>query len=200
MKNYVAVILAAGASSRMGEPKQLLTYDGHTFLQRALSIAKTLFNDRLIVVFGANASAIIEGSDLNETRFVINKDWADGMGSSIREGVRACMISFPAADAIIFITVDQPFLSSSHLAHIISRHEETGKPIVTSTYENTVGIPALFARTYFQALEKLHGDKGAKEIIKGNSDDAVSVEFRGGGVDIDTPAQYQDLVRNKTGS
>ena len=91
------------------------------------------------------------------------------------------------------MTVDQPFVNSEHLSALIKSHEESGKPIVASSYQDAVGIPALFDQTFFKDLLNLETDKGARDIIRSHDQQVAKLALPGGEIDIDTPAQYASL-------
>jgi len=188
------VILAAGESARMGEPKQLLAYRRTTLLQHAIDTACSIHKAPVIVVLGAHAAQIRTELDDPRVLVVTNADWHDGMGGSLRMGLSALLGAQPDVSAAIFMLCDQPHVSPATLAQLIATHERTGFAIVSSEYDGTLGVPALFAREMFQQLLALRGSEGARQIIRGLRDDAIGVPFHDGAVDIDTPADYARLT------
>jgi molybdenum cofactor cytidylyltransferase len=186
-----AVILAAGGSSRFGEPKQLLTFHGETLVRRAMRVATEAGCSPVVVVVGESGPAIRE--ELRETSAVVveNPKWQRGLGTSIRTGVDYLSDS---TDAVVLLTCDQPLLDSTIVADLIAQHERTGKPIVASRYANTLGVPALFDRSCFAALLSLPDDSGAKSLIAARSDEVASVPFEEGAIDIDTREDFQRLT------
>lgn len=186
-KGDVAItILAAGASRRMGRPKQLLMYEGTTLLRRAANIAVDTGCGPVIVVVGEHAELMDDellGLDLEAIR---NEEWRNGMSSSIRCGVSAVQTRCEIA-ALLFMVCDQPLVSAGLLREMIALHR-TGQAIVACRYADTIGVPALFARDYWDELLTLRGDRGAKAIIEVHRDRAEIVEFPGGERDIDTLA------------
>ena len=186
------VILAAGESTRMGEPKQLLAYRGTTLLQHTIETARTLAAP-IVVVLGAHAAQIRE--QLGESGVLIgeNPAWRDGMGGSLRAGLSALLDAHPDTDTAIFLLCDQPFLSTEILNELIATHARTGSLIVASKYNDTLAAPALFARELFPELLALHSTGGAQQIIRKHRDHAVGISFPGGAIDLDTRADYQSL-------
>lgn len=190
MKQYGIILLAAGGSSRMGRPKQLLPYNGKTLVQRALDTAQAALRKPVVIVTGAR-NEIVEPD--NMVYIVHNKDWKEGIASSIRTGLMAALKSDARLDAVIFIVCDQPHMTSTLLKELIEVHGATGKEIVASSYSGTVGVPALFGKPFFDRLMELRGDEGAKKIILQNPDSVALVDFPRGEIDIDTAGDYQAL-------
>jgi molybdenum cofactor cytidylyltransferase len=196
MENIGIIILAAGSSSRFGDVKQLSFYQDKTFIRYAVSIAKEV-EKNVIVVLGANAEKVKKEIEDIDVFTVFNKDWEEGISSSIRLGLSALLKSQPNAEAAIFMVCDQPFVSSSLLNKLVTKHEETKKQIIASAYQGTIGTPVLFGKTFFSALLVLKGEIGAKKIIVQNMDSTVTISFPLGYVDIDTKEDYEDLQKNK---
>jgi molybdenum cofactor cytidylyltransferase len=186
-----AVILAAGGSSRFGEPKQLLTFHGETLVRRAVRVATEAGCSPVVVVVGESGPAIRE--ELRETSVVVveNPKWQRGLGTSIRTGVDYLTDS---TDAVVLLTCDQPLLDSTIVADLVAQHERTGKPIVASRYANTLGVPALFDRSCFDDLLALPDESGAKSLIAARPNDIASIAFEDGAIDIDTREDFQRLT------
>ena len=191
--NTGIVILAAGESSRMGAPKQLLTYHGTTLLQHAIDTARELDDAAVVAVLGAHAEQILPQLDAHDILVVENPDWPAGMGGSLRTGLRALLDEHPDISAVIFLLCDQPLLSATTLENLVAAHESTGSAIVASEYDGILGVPALFTRTFFPDLLALEGAAGARQIIWTHRAHAIGVPFSEGAVDIDTPADYARL-------
>jgi molybdenum cofactor cytidylyltransferase len=185
------IILAAGASSRLGRPKQNLLFNGQTLLQSALQAAQESKCEPVLVVMGANADQIVLTADAN---VLYNKDWSEGMASSIRIAISG-LEKYTAVINVILMLCDQPFVSVALLNALIDKQAETGKPIVACAYNGTTGVPALFDRALFTELLLLHGREGAKKIINAHPEQVAVVAFEQGGIDIDTPADYELLTR-----
>ncbi|MGZ8559497.1 MAG: nucleotidyltransferase family protein [Chitinophagaceae bacterium] len=185
--------MAAGASSRFGRPKQLLSYHGKSLLEHTVDTASDADANPVIVVLGANAALLEKVIEEKKVHIVVNKDWNEGMASSIRCGLNTLLQIAPSSDAVILMVCDQPFVSPSLLNELIATQKNTGKPIVSCQYENTFGPPALFYKTIFADLLILKGDAGARKIVVQRSNDTATVLFARGNIDIDTEADYQGL-------
>ena len=195
MKKYGIIILAAGGSTRMGVIKQLLPYNGKTLIQHAVDTAQGALSQPVVVVTGAR-NDIFEPD--NSVYMTHNAAWQEGIASSIRSGLNAILKMEPGLDAVIFLVCDQPHISATLLKELIDAHEVGGKTIVASAYADTVGIPALFHKSFFDTLQQLKGDEGAKRIIMQNPDGVAVVDFPQGNIDIDTEADYQELKGGPT--
>lgn len=182
---------------RMGRPKQLLTYDGHTFLRKAAEVAAASVCRPLLVVLGAYADQLHSEIDDLPTQQVVNTRWAEGMGSSIRAGLEALDLcdQKSVTDSVVLMLCDQPFVTAAVINNLVTTFRSNSKGIVASEYGGIVGVPALFAREYFAALVSLSGTAGAKQIIAAHTSDVVSVPFPQGIRDIDTPEEYLQLQR-----
>jgi molybdenum cofactor cytidylyltransferase len=178
----------------MGRPKQLLPYKGKSLLEHTVDIANDSVAEPVIVVIGSNAALLEKEIDEKKVHIEENKEWKEGMASSVRCGITALMRIAPAVDAVIIMVCDQPFVSPELLNELIARQKNTGKPIVTSQYENAIGPPALFYKTIFHELLRLKGDAGARKIIEQRKDDVATVSFKQGNVDIDTEADYKTIL------
>ncbi|HYK45607.1 MAG TPA: nucleotidyltransferase family protein [Parafilimonas sp.] len=185
--------MAAGASERLGEPKQLLMHKGSSLLKHAVTEAVRSNAEQVIVVLGANADIIVNELDENEAHIVINTGWEEGMASSVRTGINALLEISAAVDAAILMPCDQPYVSASLLNELISKQEETGKRIIACDYGEALGPPSLFQKDLFSELLMLEGDAGARKIIEKHGDDVATVLFRKGSVDIDTKDDYEAL-------
>ena len=188
------IVLAAGSSSRMGRPKQLLSYNGKTLLEFTVDIAIDSVADPVILVLGANASLIEKVIDRKKIEIVENKNWNEGMASSIRIGIEKLLQVSPSADSTILMVCDQPFISASLLNNLVSAHKTTGKSIVTCYYQNVIGPPTLFHKTIFPELLNLKGDTGARKIVEKHITAVETVRFDEGIIDIDTEADYKALL------
>jgi molybdenum cofactor cytidylyltransferase len=194
--NIGVVILAAGSSSRLGKPKQLLEFNGKSLLQHSIDEATNSNASAVIIVLGDNADSISKEVDKNKAHIVRNSEWEEGMASSVRNGLSTLQRILPSTDAVIFMVCDQPYVSASLINELINRQKETGKGIVTSSYGEAIGPPALFHESLFNELMRLKGDAGARKIIQQHSDDVATVLFTKGKIDIDTNEDYEALKRS----
>lgn len=177
----------------MGRPKQLLPYKGKSLLEHAVDMANDADANPVIVVLGANAALLEKEIDEKKVHIVENKEWEEGMASSIRCGLNTLLHIAPLTDAVILMVCDQPYVSASLLNELVVTQKNTGKLIVASQYENTFGPPALFYKSIFPELLKLKGNAGARNIVTQHSDDTATVSFEEGKIDIDTEADYTAL-------
>lgn len=182
-----AVILAAGASSRLGQPKQLVVLNGETLLERSIRVADEAGLAPVVVVLGAGAAAIRLRFGLSEAVVVENAGWRQGMASSIRAGVGGLLQS--KTRGVVLMTCDQPAVCAEHLRALTAYAEKT----LGSAYAGRRGTPAYFPRRLFSELMRLTGDAGAREMLLA----ADSIELPGGEFDIDTPAALLAL-QNQT--
>jgi molybdenum cofactor cytidylyltransferase len=189
------ILLAAGSSSRLGRPKQIIEIQGKTLIQKAIDEANMSQADCLVVVLGANADLIQTGFDISSTPFIVNPDWQQGMSSSMQAGLRFLMEK-EEIDQVLLMLCDQPFVDASLLDQLITARETSGKGIVVSAYSNTLGVPALFDRRYFEELLQLTGSEGAKKVIFKHQAEVHALDFPLGAVDLDTEEDVnQFLIR-----
>ena len=187
------VILAAGASTRLGKPKQLIQYHGKTLLDHSVNEAINAKADAVVVILGKNADLLQNKIDNQKVNVVINKDWEEGMAASVRLGLATLLKIKPYIDAVIFMVCDQPHISSLVLNELITTQQKTTKQIVTCNYGGSIGPPALFHKKYFRELAKVKGDIGARNIIQQNMNDVATILFPEGKIDIDTQEDYDAL-------
>ena len=195
--NTGIILLAAGASSRMGSPKQLLSFHGKTLLQHALDVAIESGNQPIVVVLGSGAAAMQHNTDFKTANIVVNKEWKEGMASSLRCGVATLLEINPSVEALILMVCDQPFATPLLIENLVRAHRESGKPIITCSYENTFGPPTLFGKIFFNALLQLNGDTGARAVINQHLEQVAIVPFPEGNLDIDTEDDYHRLRQKK---
>lgn len=187
------IVLAAGASTRMGKPKQLLPYNGSSLLRHAVETALASECRPVVVVLGSAAERLQqEVSDL-PVQVVENLHWAEGMSSSIRTGVVALNATSNTVSATILLLCDQPFVSIQVINQLIETYQFTGKPIVASRYAGILGVPALFSCAFFAELVSLRGSEGAKQVITNHPHEVYGIPFPNGAIDIDTPKDYEQL-------
>jgi molybdenum cofactor cytidylyltransferase len=188
-----AIILAAGQSSRLGIPKQLLHHHGKTLLQHTIDVAKQASLQPIIVVLGANYEQLAKEIDMTGIHAVRNDDWHTGIASSICCGINNLLEIDPSSNAAILMVCDQPHINASLLHDLQNTQKSTGKMIVASKYADTNGIPALFHKNLFDILLKLSGDTGAKKIMQQYPHLLTTVPFPLGSIDIDTLEDYEML-------
>lgn len=200
--NIGIIILAAGTSSRMGVPKQLLLIEGKTLIKRVVEVAIDTSCYPIVTVLGANKELIKKELSKVPITIIDNPQWEKGMSSSIKMGLAGTYMTLKEIDAIIFLTVDMPFVSANLINEMIKKATENKEiSIVACQYENqkgtsTLGIPVLFKRDLFNDLLELTGDEGAKKIVLKNKDKTALIDFPEGKIDLDTIDEYRNFVAN----
>lgn len=191
---YGIILLAAGASSRLGASKQLLPFNGQTLLQHGLQVAVDTGLQPIITVLGAKADLLKKQLDNQAATLIFNEEWEEGMASSIRCGLKQLLIVAPDIKAVILMVCDQPFITAKLLLELVEKYKQTGKPIIASSYKKSMGTPALFDKKLFTYLLALKGDTGARKLMKENPDLVDLVDFPMGAIDIDTEDDYKGLL------
>jgi molybdenum cofactor cytidylyltransferase len=181
-----AVVLAAGASTRLGEPKQLVKVARETLLERAVRTAREAGCSPVVVVLGAGYVEILAYSQLGDIVPVINAEWKEGISSSIRLGVKALGIVAKGTGGVVLMTCDQPAVSAAHLRELMRRGEVTA-----SEYAGRRGVPAYFPATMFAELTALRGDTGARDLLR----EAAAVPLPNGELDVDTAVDVDEAER-----
>jgi molybdenum cofactor cytidylyltransferase len=192
-----AIVLAAGASTRYGQPKQLLPVGGKTMLQHVVDVVLASPVDQTIVVLGHRAGEI--GASVRQglptaadksADIVINEEWRAGLSASVQAGLRAIRSDIQAA---LFVLADQPAITPGIIATLLGRYRETGAPIVVPTYQGERGNPALFDRSLFAELMEVRNDQGGRKLIDRYADRTEKVEVGSEAVlvDVDTEEDYQ---------
>jgi len=184
------IILAAGGSSRMGSPKQLLGIGGTSLISRLAGVAITASLGPVLVVLGANSDQIREELRHLDIHFVFNEEWSEGIASSIRSGFLYLQQNLPEINAAIVMLADQPLVDVPLLRRLATASQDSGHSIITCDYGSVTGPPTLFKRNHFKALLELHGDEGAKKVVIKNPASLGVVPFAGGKTDLDTPGDY----------
>ncbi|WP_296149543.1 nucleotidyltransferase family protein [uncultured Flavobacterium sp.] len=186
------IILAAGNSSRLGQPKQLLEYQGKSLLKNSANQALAINDAIVIVVSGAENTSLEK--ELQNTKIILchNNDWQLGMSSSIRTGLKKALEVQPQISACIISVCDQPFISENIFKTLVLKHKSSDK-IIASYYAETAGTPVLFPKKYFPELLNLTGNEGAKKLLNATKE-LFLVNFEKGEIDIDTMEDYQKLI------
>ena len=196
MPHRIAIlILAAGASTRMGQPKQLLPWKDTTLLGHAIQTAKSTDAIEVVTVLGANAK-LIQSQIKEEVIFIQNTAWQSGLGGSIACGTEWLLQSNIEFDGILITLADQPLIDFKYLDKLISTFSEHTDRIIASTYRNRAGVPALFPKKYVNTLLKLDEDFGAKHLLEQEQDTIITIPAENRISDVDTEEDYKQL-KNK---
>jgi molybdenum cofactor cytidylyltransferase len=190
------IILAAGASTRLGRSKQMLDIDGVTLLMRTASASLQAHAGRVVVVLGANDPVHRDTLQGTPVEIVNNKQWQKGMGSSLKAGLRHLISQDDSLEAVVITVCDQPLLTKETIKNLFNQHLVSNKPIVASRYSGQQGVPVLFEKRYFKTLLEISDAEGAKKIIQTYASDVDVVDFPGGEIDLDTPEDY-DAFKNR---
>jgi len=186
-----AIILAAGASRRLGRPKLLIPYRGVPLLRRAVDAAAGGGCAEVLVVLGAHRERYRPLLDGTPAREVYNPDFAQGMSTSIRAGVRALARRPQAA---IILLADQPRITARIVRRLLDTYRRSGTRIVACRYGPVLGAPALFDRALFTELALLEGDQGARAVMETHPAEVAEVEIPPpAGLDIDLPEDVAAL-------
>ncbi|MBK8568342.1 MAG: nucleotidyltransferase family protein [Saprospiraceae bacterium] len=188
--NLHILVLAAGASTRLGQPKQLVRWGEKTLLEKSCETAISIENQGITVVLGASCEVINPAIEHLPVRTVFNENWALGMGTTIACGIASLP---PDADAVLLLLCDQPFVSLGLLKDLVEKWQQHPSHIVASAYGGSYGPPAIFGKECFDGLLALQGQQGAKKLMGQYTNKLLLVDFPEGLFDIDTPADLGRL-------
>lgn len=190
------VLLAAGEASRMGQPKQLLVWNGKTLLEHAIETAQSCTNAGVVVVTGAYTApleAVIRRYP--QVKIAWNANWSEGMATSIRCGVEALLRSDSNLDAILIMLVDQPLIQVQQIKQLITSFEQHKPSYVAAFYEGKAGVPALFSKNIFADLCRLKGQSGAKALFLQSDLTGVKIPMPEAACDVDTPEEWEQFLQ-----
>lgn len=188
-----AIILAAGSSSRLGRPKQLVKYQGKSLVTHAIEQALSTSFQSVFVVLGAKSDLIRQEIGSFSVNIFLNERWEEGIGTSISEGIKYFQMVHPDSDGVVLMTCDQPFVTSELLESLLEKRQKTAKHLVASQYANSIGIPAFFSSSLFDELSRLNGNKGAKKVILKYPEETALINFPRGDFDVDTEEDVERL-------
>jgi molybdenum cofactor cytidylyltransferase len=184
------ILLAAGASTRLGQPKQLLAWRGRTLLRHLAQTALSAGLGPVVAVLGAAEAECRQTLADSPIRITVNSSWREGMGGSIATGMTAFLDD--ALEGVIIMLCDQPAVTEATLRALRDEQQKTGAAIVASRYAGALGPPALFMASCFRALAQLRGHEGARSLFA-EERALSSIDFPDGALDIDTPSDLRRL-------
>lgn len=188
-----AVVLAAGASTRFGSPKQLVRVAGRPLLHTAVTRAAEVTGNALIVVLGAGAGQLAPLLKHSPGSIVVNHNWREGIASSIRTAVSRLP---PTCAGVMLLLADQAGVSADDLKRLAGTWRKQPQYIAAALYGGVCGAPAIFPRNTFRELAQLRGDAGAWPLLRRNPDRIVRVPMPSAALDVDTP---EDLLAIEPG-
>lgn len=185
-----AVIVAAGASSRMPAIKQLLPWKNTTLLDHVIKQLEQAGADHIFVVLGAHEKEILKNIDSSNISIIHNHDWSQGMGTSIAKTISYFKDHQLEFDGLLIVSCDQPLVKINHYKKLINSCINEGR-IVASSYNEGLGIPVVFDKIYFNELGTLTRDVGAKSIVKNHMDRLIQIDAPEAAIDLDTKEIYE---------
>lgn len=188
-----AIVLAAGGASRFERPKQLLKVEGRSLIRRTVDAAVEAGCRPVVVVVGSEAERVRGELVAQPVELTLNPQWSAGLSSSVRAGIAALEDRWPAVRAALFLTCDQPRVTSRVLRKVCDAFDGAPGRMVACRYADTLGVPALFERARFEELQQLRGDVGAKALLRRHPDDVRPVSWPDGALDIDRPEDFERL-------
>ena len=194
MDKIPILLLAAGSSSRMGQPKQLLPWGSQTLIDHQIQILLKTGNP-VNVVLGSNSNLVIPVIEKYDVNIVINTDWESGMGSSISLGISEIIQKYPDANGVLITLLDQPLITTSYIEKMLETYQPGSQQILVSrSASGWTGVPVIFDKCYFKELSELKNQEGAKKIVKRHEENVILLD--GGELleDMDTPPVYQQLL------
>jgi len=191
-KSLATIILAAGNSSRLKRPKQLLVWQGESLLQRAVRLASEAIGEEIVVVYGAFKSQIEDHLEQLPVAAIYHEHWQEGMGSSLQKGLKA--LKRASYEGFLIMVCDQPFLTTQHLTTLKESFHTKNTIAVASSYMGSFGVPAILASHLLNPDSLGKKAQGAKQILKNLSPSQLSlIPFPKGEIDIDTEEDWENL-------
>jgi molybdenum cofactor cytidylyltransferase len=189
-RHVSGLVLAAGGSSRLGRPKQLLPYRGATLLDAVVGTARACAFDQLVVALGGSADAVRDEVDLGGADVVVNDAYGSGCSSSIAAALGALD---PRCDVLVLLLGDQPGVGPETVRAVLAGRGQA--PLAVCRYDDGRGHPFAFGRAVFGELAELHGDKGVWKLLDRHGDAVAEVAVPGPvPIDVDTPDDYAAVL------
>ena len=193
MPKTAILILAAGESKRMGEPKQLLPYNNSTLLLHSIEQANNIKYSDVFIVIGAHFADVFKSIRGQKATILKNNNWEDGMGSSLSKGIELIKKK-NNYDRVLVTLADTPLVNTEHYEELISLSDATGKRIILTNYDEVSGVPAIFDKSLFNELSLLSHNEGAKPVVKKYKKEVLKMDSKTPFFDIDTKEAYQKLL------
>ena len=193
MPKTAILILAAGESKRMGEPKQLLPYNNSTLLLHSIEQANNIKYSDVFIVIGAHFADVFKSIRGQKATILKNNNWEDGMGSSLSKGIELIKKK-NSYDRVLVTLADTPLVNTEHYEELISLSDATGKRIILTNYDEVSGVPAIFDKSLFNELSLLSDNEGAKPVVKKYKKEVLKMDSKIPFFDIDTKEAYQKLL------
>ncbi len=191
---HAAIVLAAGASRRLGEPKQLLEVDGETLLHRAARIALATAPAQTLVVLGAEVATMRSAIADLDVRSVVCDDWQRGQSASLQAGVSALA---DGSDGVLVLLCDQVDLDGAHANTLLQAWHADPVRAVASAYAGVIGVPAVLPRGWFADVLRLRGDRGARDLLRQREAEVVKIAAPALARDVDTPRDARVVTRKQ---
>lgn len=185
------MVLAAGASTRLGQAKQLIQLGNESLLRRTARLALEAGCAPVFVVLGFEAERMLAELEGLDATAVVNEGWAEGMGASLRRGMEAVRGMEAQLAGVLMLVCDQPKVSVEHLRRLLAEQDSREERITASGYAGRMGVPALFGRGFFAELLALEGDRGAREVIRRHAASVLTVPWPEGATDVDWPEDLE---------
>ena len=194
MSKIAILILAAGESKRLGQPKQLLPYKKTNLLAHTIEQVKPIERSEVFVVIGAHFSDVFQSIRGQKITVLKNNDWENGMGSSLSKGIEFIKKK-GSFDRVLVTLSDLPLMTLSHYEDLISLSISSRKRIILTDYEELSGVPAIFDKSLFNELSLLKDDEGAKPVIGKYKKEVLKLTSKTPYFDVDTKEEYQKLLK-----
>ncbi|MDP5092632.1 MAG: nucleotidyltransferase family protein [Polaribacter sp.] len=192
MKNIAVLVLAAGNSSRMQTPKQLLKIGNQSLLEIVLEKALAVSTLPIYCVLGANAATIQQEIATKNVVYIFNENYQEGLSTSIVSGINYLEKNHPNLEGVLILLADQPAIEIAYLKNLVALFSEHKNKIIASNYQKRNGVPAIFPKTFFNELKLLKGDFGAKDFLEKNKNATITDPSDVCLIDLDTKSDYEN--------
>jgi len=197
MNKIPVILLVAGGSVRMGQPKQLLPWGKKTLIEHQVENLLNIDNP-VVVILGNASDLVIQVLEKYNTEIVINENWKNGLGSSVVSGIKHVIEKFPDSNGVMTALLDLPLISVQHYHNLLKTFQPgTGQIIISTSADGWKGVPAVFDKCYYDELKTLKGDEGAKNIIHKYKNKTISIDCGVLLKDLDTQEDFQRLSKEK---